>query len=245
MAAGKEYTLMRVVPPLPGRIAGIAVPQDPVSAETWRWAHRTLPDYLLTHSVRAYCWGAAIAAGEGWAYDAGILWTASLMHDVGLTRIRRNETCFEVEGAEIARRFLERHGVPAAEADRVAVAIVLHMQPSVTLVDGVESVLLDRATSLDVRGEGYELVDAIRPQVVGAFPAARLRSPFPRSYQPRGRHPPELPERPPAPSRRARRLDGPLAVDDRPHSRPWRLTATSLAVALHGGPGGGLSPIGG
>ena len=170
MAAGKEYTLMRVVPPLPGRIAGIAVPQDPVSAETWRWAHRTLPDYLLTHSVRAYCWGAAIAAGEGWAYDAGILWTASLTHDVGLTRIRRNETCFEVEGAEIARRFLERHGVPAAEADRVAVAIVLHMQPSVTLVDGVESVLLDRATSLDVRGEGYELVDAIRPQVVGAFP---------------------------------------------------------------------------
>jgi hypothetical protein len=161
---------MRVVPALPGRIAGIEVPQDPVSAETWRWAHRSLPDYLRTHSVRAYCWGAAIAEGEGWAHDARILWTASLMHDLGLTRIPRNGVCFEVEGAEIARRFLERHGVPAGEADRVAVAIVLHMQPSVTLADGVEAVLLDRATSLDVRGEGYELVDAIRPQVVRAFP---------------------------------------------------------------------------
>ena len=49
----------------PTRIAGIDVPQDDISAATWAWAHRSLPDYLLTHSVRAYCWGAAIAAGEG------------------------------------------------------------------------------------------------------------------------------------------------------------------------------------
>jgi hypothetical protein len=51
-------------------------------------------------------------------------------------------------------------------------AIVLHMQPSVTLEDGVEAVLLDRATGLDVRGAGYELVDDIRPSVVRAFPRA-------------------------------------------------------------------------
>ena len=60
--------------------------------------------------------------------------------------------------------------MPAGEADRVARAIVLHMAPNVTLEDGVESVLLDRATGLDVRGAGYHLVDAVRPAVVGAFP---------------------------------------------------------------------------
>jgi hypothetical protein len=161
---------MGAVPPLPRRIAGIAVPQDEVSAATWRWAHRSLPDYLLTHSVRSYAWGAAIAAGEGWSFDRRVLWTASLTHDVGLTRIPRNATCFEVEGAEIARRFLERQGMPPGEADRVAVAVVLHMQPAVTLADGVESVLLDRATSLDVRGEGYALVDGVRDVVTAAFP---------------------------------------------------------------------------
>ena len=166
--------LKTIVPPadwvIPRRIAGIPVPQGEISAATWRWAHRSLPDYLLTHSVRAYCWGAAIAAGEGWAFDPQILWTASLMHDVGLTRISRNTMCFEVEGAEIARRFLEKHGLPAEAADRVAIAIILHMQPSVTLDDGVEAVLLDRATSLDVRGEGYTLVDAVRPRVMRDFP---------------------------------------------------------------------------
>jgi hypothetical protein len=155
---------------LPRQIAGIVVPQDRVSAQTWRWAHRALPDYLLTHSVRAYCWGAAIADSEGWAFDRRVLWTASLMHDYGLTRVPRNSMCFEVEGAKIARRYLERQGLPAEQAERVSIAIILHMQPSVTLDDGVEAVLLDRATSLDVRGYGYALVDPVRPAVMRDFP---------------------------------------------------------------------------
>ena len=98
------------------------------------------------------------------------LFVAGLSHDFGLTRLPRNTMCFEVEGAEIARRLLERSGMPADEADRVAIAIILHMQPSVTLDDGVEAVLLDRATSLDVRGEGYSLVEAVRPGVIRDFP---------------------------------------------------------------------------
>ena len=157
-------------PSLPHRIAGIEVPQDLVSAAAWRWAHGALPDYLLTHSVRAYCWGATIAAGEGWTFDAQVLWTASLLHDLGLTRIPRNTMCFEVEGAEIARRFLRRQGMPPDDAERVAIAIILHMQPSVTPGDGIESVLLDRATSLDVRGDGYALVDTVRAGVMRDFP---------------------------------------------------------------------------
>ena len=163
-------SVMVSVPSIPASIAGIPVPQDDVAAATWRWAHRSLPVYLLTHSIRAYCWGAAIAAREGWAFDARILWTASLMHDLGLTRLPRNTMCFEVEGAEFARRVLERQGMPAADAETVAVAIILHMRPAVTLDDGVESVLLDRATGLDVRGDGYEQADAVRRDVMRAYP---------------------------------------------------------------------------
>lgn len=155
---------------LPRQIAAISVPQDDVSAATWQWALRSLPEYLLAHSVRAYCWGAAIAAREGWTFDRRILWTASLMHDFGLTRIPRNTMCFDVEGAEIARRFLLGAGMPFDAAERVAIAIILHMQPSVTLDDGVESVLLDRATAIDVRGDEFELIDEIRSAVMRDFP---------------------------------------------------------------------------
>jgi HD domain-containing protein len=160
---------MSDVPPLPDRIGGIAVPRDEVSAATWAWANRSLPRYLLAHSIRAYCWGAAIAAGEGWRFDRRILWTASLFHDNGLRRLGRNTMCFEVEGAELAQRRLERMGMPAHEADSVAIAIILHMQPGVTLDDGVEAVLLDRATGLDVRGAEFDLVENVRDAVVRAY----------------------------------------------------------------------------
>ena len=156
--------------PLPKSIAGIFVPQDETSSRAWSWAQRNVPDYLLTHSVRAYCWGAAIAAGEGWSFNAPILWTAALFHDFGLTRLPRNKRCFEIEGAEVARRFAVRNGMSADGATRVASAIVMHMQPMATLDNGVESVLLDRATGLDVRGDGYALVDTVRPGVMAEHP---------------------------------------------------------------------------
>jgi HD domain len=161
---------VKTVPPLPRRIAGMPVPQDDVSAATWGWANRALPAYLLAHSVRAFCWGATIAAREGWSFDRRVLWTASLLHDAGLRRLPRNTMCFEVEGAELAGRLLQRAGMVPAEAERVSIAIILHMQPSVTLDDGVEAVLLDRATGLDVRGAGYELVDDVRAGVMQAYP---------------------------------------------------------------------------
>jgi HD domain-containing protein len=161
---------VRQVPPLPSAIAGIDVPDDDVSHASWEAVHRRLPGYLLAHSVRAYCWGAAIAATEGWAFDRQILWSASLWHDVGLSRLTRNTMCFEVEGAEIAREFVARHGLPEDAAERVAIAIILHMRPNVTLGDGVESVLLDRATGLDVRGDGYRDADAVRDGVMRAYP---------------------------------------------------------------------------
>ncbi|HXX61819.1 MAG TPA: HD domain-containing protein [Candidatus Sulfotelmatobacter sp.] len=174
----------RPIAPLPRHIAGIGVPQDAVSSTTWHWVQRVLPRYLLAHSVRSFCWGVTIAAGEGWSFDRQVLWTASLLHDQALTSIPRNRSCFEVEGAEIARRFLERHAMPPAVADRVATAIVLHMQPEVTLADGVEAVLLDQATGLDVRGDGFELVEAVRPAVVQAFP----RGAFDRHFLAAFRH---------------------------------------------------------
>jgi hypothetical protein len=44
------------------------------------------------------------------------------------------------------------------------------MAPSVTLDDGPEALLLDRATGLDVRGVGFALVADVRSGVMRAFP---------------------------------------------------------------------------
>jgi HD domain len=158
--------------PLPSSIGGLAVPRDEVSEATWRWANRALPSYLLAHSVRSYYWAADIARHEGWDFDQVVLWNAALIHDFALTRIPRNSSCFEFEGAAVARRLLARFGLSTAAAEVAAKAIVDHMRAGVTLADGVESVLLDRATGLDVRGDGFELVERVRPAVVAAYPRA-------------------------------------------------------------------------
>ena len=170
-------------PPLPRRIGSIEVPADDVSRATWDWVHRSLPRYLVAHSIRSYCWGVAIAAGEGWSFDRRLLWVSSLLHDLGLARLPRNTMCFEVEGAEIARRLLERLGLPPADADRAAIAIILHMRAGVTLADGVEAVLLDRATGVDVRGDGIEAVASVRDEVIEAFPRGDFDRRFLRAIE--------------------------------------------------------------
>ena len=156
-----------------------------------------LPRYLLWHSVRSYCWGAAIGAWEGWTFDARVLWCAALFHDVGLTRIPRNTMCFEVEGAELARRFLEgRRDGSAEAADRAAIAIILHMQPGVTLDDGVEAVLLDRANVARCpRRRVSSSSSASAPRSLRKYPRGRVRSALPARHRPRGRAPRRLPER--------------------------------------------------
>ena len=164
---------------MPRRLGEIAVPQDPISASAWQFARRTLPAYLFDHSVRSYCWAAAIAAREGLAFEPRLLWPASLMHDVGLTRIGRSRACFEYDGADVARRFVLRQGMSPLDADVVARAIVLHMAPSVTEADGAEAVLLDRATALDVRGVRADLVADVR----GPIDAAHPRGAFDRLFR--------------------------------------------------------------
>jgi len=169
---------VRATPGLPRRIAGIEVPQDAISRATWAWAQRRLPTYLFAHSVRAYVWAAALGRAEGLAYDARILWPAAVMHDVGLTTIPRNTRCFEFQGGEVARRFLVGEGMASSDAARVGRAIELHMAASVTLADGVESVLLDRATGIDVRGSEFDRIATVRDATTREFP----RGPFDRLF---------------------------------------------------------------
>jgi hypothetical protein len=78
--------------------------------------------------------------------------------------------CWGATIGEYARRTLERFGMPADAADRAAIAIILHMQPGVTLDDGVEAVLLDRGTGIDVRGVDVDLVASVRGTVTRRFP---------------------------------------------------------------------------
>lgn len=204
-----------IQPDLPRSIGGIAVPQDAVSRATWAWAQRSLPRYLLAHSVRSYCWGVTLAGNEDLAFDGPILWTAALLHDVGLTQIPRNVVCFEFQGGRIARRLLAGEGMTTDAADRAARAIELHMAPRVTLEDGVESVLLDRATGIDVRGAEFEAIAAVRGAVMAELPRGDFDARFLAAIRR------EVAVRPGCQSER---LLPKLELDGRPAPSPWHAT---------------------
>lgn len=211
---------MVAVPGLPRHIGDAAVPQDAVSNATWAWAHRRVPGYLLAHSIRVYAWAVTLGRDEYLAFDSPILWAASLMHDVGLTRIPQNTRCFEFQGADVARRFLAGEGMPSVAAARVGRAIELHMAPVVTLADGVESVLLDRATGIDVRGAEIERVAAVRERVVRAYP----RGDFDRHFLAAIDR--EVAMRPSCQSERLRKRLGPDAAQN-----PWHVEISKPAAS--------------
>ena len=57
------------------------------------------------------------------------------------------------------------------------------MQPGVTLSDGVEALLLDRATAIDVRGVDYDLIGRVRRGVVRKHPRGAFDRHFLRAIQ--------------------------------------------------------------
>src|SRR5437763_5866293 len=78
---------------------------------------------------------------------------------------------FEVDGANLARHFLQRHGVPEASIDLVWDAIALHTTPGIPKWKKPEVALVTAGVELDVLGLGYDDISAdAREQVLAAFP---------------------------------------------------------------------------
>ena len=180
-------------------------------ARRWRWAHRACRGICSAHPFARTAGARRSGRGRGWTVDSRVLWCAALFHDIGLTSIASNTMCFEVEGAELARRTLERFGMEAEAADRAAIAIILHMQPGRDTRrrrrGGAARPRRRRSTSrVDV--DSCERVRGGHTQV----PARGVRSPLPAGDPTGERSPRRLPERPAPAQDRPRRMDGALAV---------------------------------
>ncbi|GAA3158694.1 hypothetical protein GCM10010486_25790 [Nonomuraea roseoviolacea subsp. carminata] len=86
--------------------------------------------FLRNHSLRGFLFARAVAekAGRrpGRDYDAEVMFLICVLHDMGLTERADTGQRFEVDGADFAARFLERHGITDARVDTVWDGIALH-----------------------------------------------------------------------------------------------------------------------
>lgn len=153
-------------------IAGVRIPDSKLAREVTELVRDTESPLLFHHSSRVYYFGALAGKRRGLSFDAELLYTGAMFHDMGLTHQHASQhDRFEVDGANAARDFLRRHGIAQSDIDLVWTAIALHTTPGIPQYMHPVVALLTAGVEMDVLGLAYsEYGNAERDAVVHAHP---------------------------------------------------------------------------
>jgi len=151
-------------------IAEIEIPDSKLAREITELVRDTASPLLFHHSSRVYYFGALAGKHRGLKFDSELLYAGAMFHDMGLTSAHSSaDERFEVDGANAARDFLQRHGIPQQDIDTVWTAIALHTTPGIPQHMHPVIALVTAGVEMDVLGLTYaEYSDAEREAVVSA-----------------------------------------------------------------------------
>jgi HD superfamily phosphodiesterase len=114
-------------------IAGVAIPDSTLAVEATEFVRDVSTQLLFDHSRRVFLWASLRGERLSLEYDAELLYVGTMFHDVGLVEGHRSEDeRFEIDGANAARAFLERHSMPEEQVMTVWESIALHTTRQVT-----------------------------------------------------------------------------------------------------------------
>ena len=159
-------------------IAGVRIPDSTIARETTKFVQDTSTPLLFDHSRRVYLWGSLQGEKLGLAYDPELLYVGAMFHDIGLVEGHRSEhERFEIDGANAARAFLERHGLDEEQVMTVREAIALHTTPEVPRYKQPEVRLVTLGVEYDVLGLHFdELSPEQREAVLDAHPRTGFKA---------------------------------------------------------------------
>lgn len=161
------------------------IPDTAASSAALEVASAYLSPALLSHSRRVYLWAAAFGSQEGIEYDAELLFTAAMFHDLSLApEFDSHTVSFEEAGGHVARVFATGAGWPTERRERLGEVIVRHMWPDVDPADDPEGHLLSRAAALDIVGKDIDAVSpTFRAEVLQQHPRLDLAAEFLTCFQ--------------------------------------------------------------
>ena len=153
-------------------VAGVIIPDSKMAREVTELVRDTESPLLFHHSSRVYYWGALTGKRRGLSFDPELLYAGAMFHDMGLTpRHASTDKRFEVDGANVARDFLQSHGVDERDVERVWTAISLHTTPGIPEFMHPVIALLTAGVEMDVLGIAFsEFSEVERQSVVDAHP---------------------------------------------------------------------------
>jgi hypothetical protein len=153
-------------------VAGVAIPDSTIARETTEFVGDVSTTLLFDHSRRVFLWGSLQGEKLGLDHDPELLYVGAMFHDIGLVEGHRSEhERFEIDGANAARAFLERHGLPEERIMTVWESIALHTTPEVPRYKQPEVRLVTLGVEYDVLGLHFdELPPRQREAVLHAHP---------------------------------------------------------------------------
>jgi hypothetical protein len=153
-------------------IAGIPIPDSALSREATEFVQDASTQLLFDHSRRVFLWASLQGQQLGLDWDPELLYVGAMFHDLGLVEGHRSaHERFEIDGANAARTFLERHGLPEERVMTVWESIALHTTPEVPRYKQPEVQLVTLGVEYDVLGLHFEDLPAKqREAVLAAHP---------------------------------------------------------------------------
>jgi hypothetical protein len=148
-------------------IAGIPIPDSTLAREATEFVRDVSTPLLFDHSRRVFLWGSLQGEKLGLDYDPELLYVGAMFHDIGLIDGHRSEhERFEIDGANAARAFLERHGLPEQQVMTVWESIALHTSPEIPRYKQPEVRLVTLGVEYDVLGMHFDELSAEQRELV-------------------------------------------------------------------------------
>jgi hypothetical protein len=143
-------------------VAGIKLPDTALCNAAVDLLESCCPEFICTHCLRTYVFGSIAVRGLGRSVvDEEAAFCGAVLHDLGLVPPYRRDNRFEVDGADAAREFCEKHQVSPERTDLVWKAIALHTSPGIPNRLADEIALVHLGAGLDFLGLG---LDQVPPQ---------------------------------------------------------------------------------
>ncbi|WP_149183631.1 nuclear transport factor 2 family protein [Streptomyces sp. TRM49041] len=164
---------------LSAAFAACTWPGTELATRALRFAEEREPDFIFRHGVRSYLFAKALADQRGLKpgtdYDDELVFLGCVLHDLGLAEEGNGDQRFEVDGADLAARFLRDHGVAEADIAVVWDIVALHTSDGIASRKGPDVALAQAGIAADVFGRDKEQLPAgFAERVHATFPRADL-----------------------------------------------------------------------
>ncbi|MGI5347917.1 HD domain-containing protein [Streptomyces sp. CA-250714] len=153
-------------------------PRTEVALNTLRYVRGIEDEAIFNHSLRTYLYGRTLGEQQGLRpdedYDDELLFLGCVLHDAGLSSEGNGDQPFDIDGADLAARFLSEEGVSAERIDVVWDAVALHLHYEISQRKRPEIALVSAGAGLDLGEED--------PPVLPAGYADRIHTVLPRLH---------------------------------------------------------------